>query len=135
MEEAYMDGQITFLYYPDLEVAAKFYGNLMGFELVEDQKWAKIYRISGPSYLGIVAGEKGFFKPQKRNAVLITLLSREVDTWYTHLKSRGVKLLTDIQEKKDIGIRCFFLEDPGGYALEVQQFLMPDQAGLFHATD
>lgn len=33
----------------------------MGFELLEDQKWAKIYRISGPSYLGIVAGEKGVF--------------------------------------------------------------------------
>ena len=135
MKETHFDGQITFLYYPDLRAAAEFYENFMGFELVEDQKWAKIYQISGPSYLGIVAGEKGFFKPQKHNAVLITMLTQDVDSWYAHLKSRGVKLLTGIQEKKDIGIRCFFLQDPGGYTLEVQQFLLPDQAGLFHAVN
>jgi hypothetical protein len=107
----------------------------MGFELVEDQRWAKIYRITGSGYLGIVAGEKGFFKPQKHNAVLLTLLTQDVNDWYERLKSKGVKLLTGIQEKRDIQVRCFFLEDPGGYALEIQQFLKPAQVKLFHAAD
>ena len=79
MEKTHPDGQITFLYYSDLKAAAAFYGDLMGFELVDDQQWAKIYRISASGYLGIVAGEKGFCKPQERNAVLVTLLTREVE--------------------------------------------------------
>jgi predicted enzyme related to lactoylglutathione lyase len=135
MEKMHLDGQITFLYYPDLKAAAAFYGDLMGFELVDDQRWAKIYRVSASGYVGIVAGEKGFCRPQERNAVLVTLLTREVDAWYEKLKERGVKLLSGIQEKKDIGVRCFFLEDPGGYALEIQQFLLPRQAGIFHGGD
>lgn len=135
MKKASMDGQITFFYYPDLKAAAEFYQHLMGFELVEDQRWAKIYRITGSGYLGIVAGEKGFFKPQKHNAVLLTLLTQDVKDWYERLKSKGVKLLTGIQEKRDIQVRCFFLEDPGGYALEIQQFLKPAQVKLFHSAD
>jgi predicted enzyme related to lactoylglutathione lyase len=135
MEATRPDGQITFLYYSDLKAAAEFYGDLMELELVEDQEWAKIYRVSVSGYLGIVAGEKGFCKPQERSAVLVTLLTREVDAWFDRLQSKGARLLTGIQEKKDIGVRCFFLEDPGGYALEIQQFLLPRQAGIFHGAD
>ncbi len=135
MNKESIDGQITFFYYPDLEAAVEFYQQLMGFELVEDQKWTKIYRVTGSSYLGIVTGEKGFLKPQKHNAVLLTLLTQDVNEWYERLKSKGVKLLTGIQKKLDIQVRCFFLEDPGGYALEIQQFLNPAQAKLFHNAD
>jgi len=127
-----VQSQITFLYYDDLEIAAKFYGEVMGFELVEDQRWAKIYRVSGNAFVGIVAGEKGFRRPQPYNAVLLTLLANDVDAWYDHLEKAGVKLLTGVQNKEDIQIRCFFFEDPGGYALEVQQFLRSDLVEVFH---
>ncbi|HUW12062.1 MAG TPA: hypothetical protein VM537_20210, partial [Anaerolineae bacterium] len=68
-----IDSQITFLYYDDLRQAQECYGQVMGFDLVEDQCWAKIYRVSGNSFVGIVAGEKGFRRPQPYNAVLLTL--------------------------------------------------------------
>jgi len=127
-----IDSQITFLYYDDLRQAQECYGQVMGFDLVEDQCWAKIYRVSGNSFVGIVAGEKGFRRPQPYNAVLLTLVSSDVDAWYGRLQEAGVKLLTDVQDKQDIRIRCFFFEDPGGYALEVQQFLRPDLVEIFH---
>lgn len=130
-----VQSQITFLYYRDLQPVQKFYQEIMGFELVEDQGWAKIYRVSGNAYLGIVDGKRGFHKAQEKSAVLITLVVDDVFGWYDHLKRKGVKMLTKLREMEDIQIRGFFLEDPGGYAIEVQQFLNPDVARIFHQRD
>jgi predicted enzyme related to lactoylglutathione lyase len=123
--------QITFLYYREMEPAASFYEQVLGLERVVDQGWARIYRIGGNAYLGVVAGEKGFHQPQQENAVLISLVVDDASQWYNALRARGVKLLSGLQHKEDIGLRCFFLEDPGGYALEVQQFLEPRLAEIF----
>lgn len=130
--ELKVQSQITFLYYRDLQPVSKFYQEIMGFELVEDQGWAKIYRVNGNAYLGIVDEERGFHKAQKKSAVLITLVVDDVLGWYDYLKRKGVKILTELREVEDIQVRGFFLEDPGGYAVEVQQFLKPDVAQIFH---
>ncbi len=123
--------QITFLYYDDLAPVDRFYREIMGFELVEDQEWAKIYSVGGNAFVGIVDGEKGFHKPQEKNAVLVTLVVDDARRWYEYLKNAGVRLLTELKEMEGIQIRGFFLQDPGGYSLEVQQFLNPDVARLF----
>lgn len=125
--------QITFLYYEDLESAARFYEQVMRLELIEDQAWARIYRVSGTAFLGIVAGERGFRRPQDYNAVCVTFLVDDVGAWYAYLKERDVKFLTELQDKPDIQVRCFFIEDPGGYALEIQRFLKPELARIFHS--
>jgi predicted enzyme related to lactoylglutathione lyase len=126
-----VQGQITFLYYDQIEPAAAFYHQVMGFELVVDQGWARIFRTSGSAYLGVVAGDKGFHTPQERNAVLVTLVVDDASRWYRELKGRGAKMLSELEHRQEIGIRCFFLQDPGGYTLEVQQFLSPGQAEIF----
>jgi predicted enzyme related to lactoylglutathione lyase len=124
--------QITFLYYRDLQPVSAFYEEVMGFEIVEDQGWAKIYRVSGNAYLGIVDGEKGFHKAQEKNAVLVTLVVDDVFWWRKYLESKGVKMLTDVRDIEDIQVRCFFCQDPGGYSIEIEQFLRPDAARIFH---
>ncbi len=126
-----VQSQITFLYYHDLQLVSKFYQEIMGFELIEDQGWAKIYRVSGNAYLGIVDEKRGFHKAQEKSAVLITLVVNDVVGWYDYLERKGVKILTELREVEDIQVRGFFLEDPGGYAIEVQQFLKPDAARIF----
>jgi predicted enzyme related to lactoylglutathione lyase len=123
--------QITFLYYRKLEPAAAFYEQMLGLERVVDQGWARIYRASGNAYVGIVAGEKGYHMPQPRNAVLVSLVVDDVSLWYHALQAGGAKLLSELQHKEDIGLHCFFVEDPGGYTLEVQQFLDPRLAETF----
>jgi predicted enzyme related to lactoylglutathione lyase len=130
-----VQSQITFLYYRDLQPVAEFYQEVMGFELVEDQGWAKIYRVSDSAYLGIVDETRGFHKAQERNAVLVTLVVDDVSWWYDYLKRKGVKMLTELREVKDIQVRGFFLEDPGGYAIEVQQFLNPKVAQIFRQRE
>ena len=123
--------QITFLYYPELEPVDRFYRDVMGFEVAEDQGWTKIYSIGRGAFLGIMAGEKGFHKPQDENAVLVTLVVDDVSAWYDYLQERGVNLMTPIKDVEDIQVRCFFLADPGGYSLEIQQFLNPEVAAVF----
>ena len=123
--------QITFLYYHELEPMDRFYRDVIGLELVEDQRWAKIYSIGRGAFLGIVSGEKGFHRPRDENAVLVTLIVDDVLAWYDYLEKRGVKLLTEVKEVEEIQVRVFFLEDPGGYTLEIQQFLNPEVAAIF----
>ena len=127
--------QITFLYYDDIEPIDRFYQRVMGFELVVDQVWAKIYAVSETSFVGIVDGARGFHRPQEKNAVLVTLVVDDVYGWYDYLKGRGVKMLTEVKEHEAIQVRGFFCEDPGGYSIEVQQFLDPEVARIFHQSD
>lgn len=122
---------ITFLYYDALDAPTEFYENILGLELVDDQHWAKIYRIRGNAYLGIVDGRKGFHRAQENNAVLVTFVVHDVEAWYNRLVSHGVRIRREIETHTDIHVRCFFAEDPGGYAIEVQTFLNPSMAKVF----
>jgi len=129
--------QITFLYYHDLEPIEPFYGEVLGLDLVEDQGWAKVYAIGenangGNAFVGIVAGERAFHQPRDENAVLLTLVVDDVDGWYVRLRDSGTNLLTEVEEVESIQVHGFFLKDPGGYTLEIQQFLDPDVARIFH---
>jgi len=132
-EELRVQSQITFLYYHNLEPVDRFYGKVMGFELVEDQGFARIYRVSDNAFVGVVTGERGFHRPQEKSAVLITFVVQDVYGWYDYLKSQSVKLLTGIKEAETIQVRGFFAEDPGGYSIEIQQFLNPKVARAFGA--
>ncbi|HZF77526.1 MAG TPA: VOC family protein [Acetobacteraceae bacterium] len=123
------DYSITFFYYEDIAAIAPFYEDVLGFELVLDQGLARIYRISGRSYLGIVDGNRGHLRHQPRSAVLLTIVAQDVEGWHARLRSKGVAKLTDMQR----GTYCehFFFEDPAGYAIEVQRFHDPAVARLF----
>jgi predicted enzyme related to lactoylglutathione lyase len=122
---------ITFFYHKDIEPAVKFYGEVMDFQLVSDQGWAKIFRIAGNSYMGVVTGKRGFYQPQEKNAVLLTVVVDNVQAWYERLRETSAIFLTEVQDKPEIQVRCFFLQDPAGYAIEIQQFLDPGTVQKF----
>jgi catechol 2,3-dioxygenase-like lactoylglutathione lyase family enzyme len=106
-----------------------FYEEVLGFELVLDQGMARIYRIAGRSFFGIVDGNRGHLRHQPRSAALLTIVAEDVAGWHARLQARGAPKLTEIQR----GRYCehFFLEDPAGYAIEVQRFHDPAIAALF----
>ncbi|HDS28921.1 MAG TPA: bleomycin resistance protein [Candidatus Acetothermia bacterium] len=122
---------ITWFYYDDLQSAATFYERMLGFSLVVDQGWARIYRASSGAHVGIVSGDKGSFRPQPQSAVLLTLVVDDVAEWHAYLHAHGAASLSDIQTHAEIQVRCFFLKDPGGYAIEIQQFLEPTVGDQF----
>ena len=92
---------ITFFYYTSIEPAMQFYVKVMGFQLISDQGWAKIFRITGNSYVGVVTGKGGFHQPQEKNAVLLTVVVDNVQEWYERLRKADTPLLTELQEKSD----------------------------------
>ena len=123
------DNSITFFYYEDIHAVAPFYENVLGLELVLDQGLARIYRIAGKCYFGIVDGNRGHLKHQEKSAVLLTIVAQDVEGWHAKLKAAGVPGLSELLR----GRFCehFFFEDPAGYAIEIQRFHNPDIAKLF----
>ena len=114
-------------YYDDLDAATTFYGTLLGLEKTFDWGWVKFFKTGPTSSVGIVKnGEGAFHTPQPKNAVMLSLVTSDVDAWYGRVKDRE-----DVEFLKPIGdgggIRSFLLEDPGGYTVEFFQWLEPDR--------
>lgn len=123
------DYSITFFYYEDIHTVTDFYENTLGFDLVLDQGLARIYRIAPNCYFGIVDGNRGHLRHQEQNAVLLTIVSEDVEGWHSHLDQAGVSGLSDIL-KGNYCVHIFF-KDPAGYSIEVQRFHNPEVAKLF----
>ena len=117
--------QITFLYFDDLNDVIPFFEEILMLTLIDDQEFAKIYRISGGAFLGIVDATQGYCQAPTEQNTLITLVTEDVYKWYAHLKSHGVKIDVPPKHQEKANVECFFFEGPGGYAFEIQRFLNP----------
>lgn len=115
--------QITFLYTHDLSVTEHFYEEILGFSLVLKQAGCRIYRVVGDAYLGFC---ERLSAPQKPQGVLFTLVTPDVDAWYTYLKDRGVPFSKTPALNETYGIYHCFACDPNGYSIEIQRFLDDD---------
>lgn len=134
MAKGGIHSQITFLYFKDLDGARSFFEDLLGLCLVEDQGWAKIYRVCGSAFIGIVDEARGSLRANPDSAVLVTLAVDDVDFWYRDLRERGARIVKELQTYDEIGVRCFFVEGPEDYLLEIQQFLRPQARAVFHRS-
>jgi lactoylglutathione lyase len=76
----------------------RFYKEVMGFEMVVDQGWSKIYRIRDGAYIGLVDGEGVNHRPSDSKPVIIFLNVHDTDTWYERLVERGVEIEDQPQE-------------------------------------
>ena len=123
MGEYEVKGLIPWLYYRDLPRAIRFYEDVMGFEMVVDQGWSKIYRIREGAYIGLVDGEKGYHKASDTKPVIVCLNVRDADAWYEMLKGKGVEIEEKPQESKRLKIKVFMFKDPEGYVIEIQESL------------
>jgi lactoylglutathione lyase len=114
---------ITFFYYHDVGRAARFYGELMGFELVIDQGFAKIFRVANSAYIGVVDEKKGAQRAHPDKPVELTVVVTDPDAWYAYLKAKGAQLLSEPRTLEDLNLRMFLMHDPEGYLIEIQKFL------------
>lgn len=123
MGEYEVKGLIPWLYYRDLPRAIRFYEDVMGFEMVVDQGWSKIYRIREGAYVGLVDGEKGYHRASDTKPVIICLNVKDADAWYEMLKGKGVEIEEKPQESERLKIKVFMFKDPEGYVIEIQESL------------
>lgn len=113
--------QITFLYVPNLEAAAHFYGELLGLPLALDQGTCRIYRVAQQSYIGLC--QRPGVDDSPKHGIIITLVSHEVDAWYAYLSAQGIHFEQPPQHNATYAIYHCFLRDPAGYLVEIQRFL------------
>jgi hypothetical protein len=116
---------VLWLYYKDLEGIQRFYEDIMGFELVVDQGWAKIYPTSRTGFIGPVDGSKGMHSWTEKKGVTVSFLTDDVDGWLQHLTSHETVELRHqkVQNEDRAGVRVFVAYDPEGYFLEFDTFL------------
>jgi len=114
---------ITFLTYEDMEAGDHFYREVLGLPLIEDQGWAKVYRIHGASHVGIVEARRGPVERPVGSGTLLSLVVEDVDAWYERLKDEpSIEILGEPAMVFDIPVYSFFLTDPAGYRIEIQAF-------------
>ncbi len=121
MEILNITSQITWVYTDNLERASKFYEKSLGFELVIDEGTARIFQVTSTAQVGVcTAFEDRVIEPK---GGMITLVTNDVDKWYSKLTNQGVVINKPPHILEKFNIYTFFLEDPNGYVIEIQQFL------------
>jgi len=125
MQHPETKGILTFFYYKDLQKAADFYEKIMGFQLIQDQKWAKIFKVRDNAYMGCVDGNVGYHKYSDTKPVMLTVIVDDPDAWYEHFKANGIETINEPHDDKDLNLRIFLLHDPEGYVIEIQKFYEP----------
>jgi catechol 2,3-dioxygenase-like lactoylglutathione lyase family enzyme len=125
MKHPPIDSQITFLYTNDLAQTAKFYEDVIGLSLKLDQGSCRIYQVGTDSYFGFCQRSANTPPNQEHSQMILTIVTHSVDEWHQYLTERGLRLEKSPVISSEYGIYHFFLRDPDGHLLEVQQFLDP----------
>jgi lactoylglutathione lyase len=125
---------ITFLTYEDLEAGERFYEEILGFPLVEDQGWAKVYRICPGAYVGLVSSRGEAIEAPVGSGTLLSITVDNVNAWYERLKDvPEIKILNEPSMVSGIPVYSFFLTDPAGYRVEIQAFTDPSTRERFES--
>ena len=122
MPQLSVSANVVFTYYRDLARAADFYANVMGLELVVDQGFAKIFRVTDASYIGLVDSEQGTLKAAETKPVIISFVTPDPQGWHDHLLKQGVKIFMPMYDSQRAGVVGFMAQDPEGYVLEFEWF-------------
>ncbi|WP_144185990.1 VOC family protein [Elioraea rosea] len=122
--------QVTFLYAEDTEASWRFYEEVMGLALVQDQGSCRIYEAAPGSraFLGICRARapRASDNPRVVGGVVFTFVTDAVDAWYEKLKENGVAIPNAPASSEQYRVYHFFFHDPAGYTLEIQRFDRPD---------
>jgi catechol 2,3-dioxygenase-like lactoylglutathione lyase family enzyme len=122
-EKLGVQGNITWLYYQDLAAAQRFYEGIMGFHLLTDQGFAKVYASSDTGFIGLVDEAQGLHCFSKEKSVTVSFFTDDVRSWFALLKNRGVEFRKPSLSIESGAVENFVAYDVGGYYLEFDQFL------------
>ena len=124
------DQQITFLYAERPEECWRFYEDVLGLPLVQDQGSVRIYA-TGPqhrAFIGVCRARapRATDESRAQGGVVFTFVTADVDGAYERLRARGAVIPEAPAHSAQYRIHHFFFRDPAGYLLEVQHFERPD---------
>ena len=113
---------VVWFYYKDMDGIQRFYEDVMGFDMIVDQGWTKIYRIGPTGYFGLVDETRGMHSYTEQKGVTMSFLTANIDDWFDYLNGRD-----DVEMRHDAVVeeeryRAFVAYDPEGYYLEWDVF-------------
>ncbi len=115
---------ITWLYYKDLLNMQNFYEQVLGLEMVCDQGWTKIYKVTDTGFIGLVDERQGMHNFTEEKAVNVSFIIEDVEGWFAYVKNKQpFKLRSDQMEiGPENKYKAFVGYDPEGYFMEFDQF-------------
>jgi predicted enzyme related to lactoylglutathione lyase len=114
---------VIFTYHKDLAKSCNFYEHILGLEMVVDQGWCKIYKMTDHAFIGLVDHLHGTHKPNEIKPVIVGFVTPDLDRIYAHLQANNVTIFKPLKQHDAIGVRGFMALDPEGYTLEFEDFL------------
>lgn len=79
-------GSITWTYHNDLLLLQQFYEEVLGYQLVADQGWTKIYQTSPTGFIGLVDERRGMEDFAEKKAVEIEWKIADVENFNAYAK-------------------------------------------------
>ena len=122
---------VVWFYYKDMPAIQAFYEEVMGFDLIVDQGWTKIYRISPSGYMGLVDEQRGMHNFTEKKAVTMSFWTDRIDDWYAYVSTNDSFEMRSEKVEATDRYRAFVAYDPEGYYLEWNVFTeVPDNETL-----
>lgn len=121
-----IEGGLMFMYYDGVEKAARFYEDILGFELKLDREWVKILKYASDCHVGLVDSSRGSHKVMEEKSARLQLFVDDAQAWHDYVKMKGLKPSKDkLVEGKSLNIKAFSVQDPGGYTVEFCEYTTP----------
>lgn len=112
-----VSGQVTHLYYDNLEDAVSFYENVLGLTKTDDTQ----FQIGDDTFIAIHPINENHPKGQSKSTA-IAFLTDQLPEWYAHLQEKNIAIKYTYKPKIGGPHDGFVAIDPGGYLLEFEQF-------------
>ena len=80
-------GSITWTYHQDLLAQQNYYQEVLGFEMVADQGWTKIFQTSHSSFIGLVDERRGMENYANEKAVEIGWKVEQLEALQNYLRT------------------------------------------------
>jgi lactoylglutathione lyase len=119
----------------DFPACFRFYRDVLGFEALWGEEGGRyadfkvgdaIVALYDRRLMAEAVGTAG--KPvevEAQDRVLLVFAVEDVDAAYDQLKARGIKFVTEPQDRPDWGIRTAHFRDPDGNLIEIYRDLSP----------
>lgn len=124
------DQHVTFLYAEHPEASWRFYEEVLGLPLAQDQGTCRIYQVAPGSraFLGVCRARapRVTDNPRVQGGAVVTFVTEDVEGWHARLQAKGVRIASAPAFSEAYRVTSFFFHDPAGYTLEIQRFERPD---------
>jgi catechol 2,3-dioxygenase-like lactoylglutathione lyase family enzyme len=116
---------ITWLYYKNVLAMQNFFQDVLGLEMVADQGWTKIYKVSETGFLAIVDEKRGMHNWTEKKAVNIGFIVNNLDFLFEYVKDNQTFELRDttMYFNPDGRYKAVVGFCPENYYLEFNEFL------------